>query len=112
MSDLDDKLKKTIDAFLEADARASSSAAGHKAKIAELRKQIEKEKNKPPPPHPALSFGPVAQTVTAMAIIALGMNLSGIVCVPDGVVCVETEARRGMREFAVMFTRLAVVSVL
>ena len=41
MSDLDDKLKKTIDAFLEADARASSSAAGHKAKIAELVRDLE-----------------------------------------------------------------------
>ena len=109
MPDLDEKLKKTIDAFLEADARGSSSAAAHKEEISKLRKQIEKEKKTV---HPALAFGPIAQTISIMGIIALGFNMSGVMCVPDGFYCIETEQRRAMREFAVMFTRITMVAVL
>lgn len=113
MSDeLDEKLKKTIDAFLEADARGSSSAAAHKEEITELREQIEKEKNKPPPSHPALAFGPISQTVVAMGVIALGLNLSGVMCVPDGIFCIESEGRRAAREFAVVFSRLTMAAIL
>lgn len=112
MPDLDEKLKKTIDAFLEADARGSSSAAAHKEEISKLRKQIEKEQKKPPPAHPALAFGPIAQTISIMGIIALGFNMSGVMCVPDGFYCIETEQRQAMKEFAVMFTRITMVAVL
>jgi hypothetical protein len=112
MSELYEKLKKTIDAFIEADERGSSSAAAHKDKIAELRKQIEKEKTKPPPSHPALAFGPIAQTISIMVIMALGFNMSGIMCTPDGYYCIETEQRRAMREFAIMLTRITKVAVL
>ena len=51
--ELDDKLKKTIQSYIEAEERGSGSAAAYQAKIVELRKEIELEKLKKPPIHPA-----------------------------------------------------------
>ncbi|WVF72615.1 hypothetical protein IAT40_007433 [Kwoniella sp. CBS 6097] len=71
MSGLRDKLKKAEKDLEAAEKRGSSSVSALQNKVDKLRKELEK-----PQPHPALQFGPIAQSIAIMVALTLGMSAS------------------------------------
>ncbi|OCF30657.1 hypothetical protein I316_07705 [Kwoniella heveanensis BCC8398] len=71
MSSLRDKLKKAEKDLAAAKERGSSSVPALEDKVEKLKKELEK-----PQPHPALQFGPIAQSIVIMVALTLGMSAS------------------------------------
>ncbi|WVQ99830.1 hypothetical protein IAU59_006973 [Kwoniella sp. CBS 9459] len=71
MSSLRDQLKKAEKDLAAAKERGSSSVPALEEKVDKLQKELEK-----PQPHPALQFGPVAQSIAIMVALTLGMSAS------------------------------------